>query len=159
MGYLKHALVIGVGATLVMDTWGIVRRPLLGLPRLDYGLLGRWFGHMVDGRFRHQAIAAAEPIPRERLIGWTMHYLIGVSFAVLLLGTTGPEWLDRPTLGPALLIGMGTSAAPLLVMQPAMGGTGSPRANVARLQSLVTHTVYGLGLYLAGWADHLLLRP
>jgi hypothetical protein len=159
MEYLEHVLVTGIGATLVMDAWGALRGPLLGLPRLDYGLLGRWFGHMTAGRFRHEAIGAAAPVRGERLIGWATHYLIGITFAALLLGVWGVEWLDRPALGPALIIGIGTAAAPLLIMQPAMGASRGPRANTARLQSLVTHSIYGLGLYLAGWADHLLLRP
>ena len=41
MDLLIHALPIGVGATLLMDLWGAVRRPLFGFARLDYALLGR----------------------------------------------------------------------------------------------------------------------
>ena len=61
---------------------------------------------------------------------------------------------------PALLLGMGTVAAPLLVMQPAMGAgffaskTPTPLKNC--LRSLANHSVFGLGLFLAavllGWA-------
>lgn len=158
MEYLGHALLVGIGATALMDIWGLVRHPLLGLPRLDYALLGRWFGHMAAGQFRHRAIAAAPAVRGERLIGWTMHYLIGTAFAALLLGVWGLEWLHRPSLAPALMVGIGTVVAPLLVMQPAMGTSPAPRARAARLQSLVTHLVYGLGLYLAGWFDHLVLQ-
>lgn len=161
MEYLGHALLVGIGATALMDFWGLIRHPLLGLPRLDYALLGRWFGHMTAGRFRHRAITAAPPVRAERLIGWTMHYLIGTGFAALLLGVWGLDWLHRPTLAPALIVGLGTVVAPLLVMQPAMGaglaGRRTPRPGVTRLQSLLTHLIYGLGLYLAGWADHLVL--
>jgi hypothetical protein len=39
-------------------------------------------------------------------------------------------------------------------MQPGMGAgiaaSRAPRPNAARLQSLVTHTIFGLGLYVAG---------
>lgn len=152
MEYLGHALLVGTGATALMDIWGLVRQPLLGIPRLDYALLGRWFGHMAAGRFRHRAIAAAPRVPGEQLIGWTMHYLIGTAFAAVLLAGWGLEWLKRPTLAPALMVGIATVAAPLLIMQPAMGAGRS-----ARLPSLLTHTIYGLGLYLAGWLDHLVL--
>ena len=163
MEYLVHALVVGVGATAVMDAWGVARQPLLGLPRLDYALLGRWFGHIAAGRIRHEAIAASAPLRGERVIGWTMHYLIGTAFAGLLLGVWGLAWLHRPTLGPAMAVGIGTVAAPFLIMQPAMGagiaGSRTPRPGVTRLQSLLTHAIYGLGLYLAGWADHLVFTP
>jgi hypothetical protein len=54
-----------------------------------------------------------------------------------------------------LLVGVGTVAAPFLVMQPAMGGgfaaSRSPRPGRARLQSLLTHAVFGLGLYATAW--------
>lgn len=161
MNQLMHAAIIGISATALMDIWGVLRQPLFGLARLDYGLLGRWFGHMTSGRFRHPAIAAAAPVRGERIIGWAMHYLIGISFAALLLAVAGHEWLQRPTLTPALAIGIGTVVAPLFLMQPAMGAgiaaSRTPHPNAARLQSLITHVIYGLGLYLAGWLDHLLL--
>lgn len=162
MTLLLHATIVGIGATLLMDAWGLLRQALFGVPRLDYALLGRWVGHMPRGRFRHPAIAEAAPIPGERVIGWTAHYGIGIAFAMLLLVVAGREWLDRPTLVAPLLVGIVTVAAPLFVMQPAMGAgiaaSRTPRPNVARVQSLLTHAVYGLGLYLAGWLDHLFIH-
>lgn len=160
MEYLLHALPIGIGATALMDLWGALRQPLFGFARLDYALMGRWFGGMAAGRFRHESIARAEPVHGERLIGCAVHYLIGIGFAVLLLAIWGMVWLRQPTLAPALLVGIGTTAAPLLIMQPAMGAglaaSRTLRPNAARLQSLISHTIYGLGLYLAGWLDHVL---
>ncbi len=162
MEYLRHALLLGIGATALMDVWGVVRHPLLGMPRLEYALLGRWFGHMAAGRFRHRSIVTASPVRGERLIGWGMHYLIGTVFAGLLLAACGLEWLQHPTLAPALIVGVGTVAAPLLVMQPSMGAglaaRRTSRPGTTRLQALLTHTIYGLGLYLAGWVDHLVLQ-
>ena len=56
----------------------------------------------------------------------------------------------RATLGPALLVGIGTVAAPFLLMQPGMGAgiaaSRTRRPGAARMQSLVTHTIFGLGL-------------
>lgn len=156
MDYLLSVLLIGVGATLVMDLWAIARKRLLGVPPPNYGLVGRWLAHMPRGRFRHDAIAAAEPVRGERLIGWTFHYLTGIAFAAILPGIWGLEWVQQPTLGPALIVGIGTVAAPFLVMQPGMGAgiaaSRTPRPAAARLQSLVTHAIFGLGLYAAGWA-------
>lgn len=161
MDLLMHATIVGVGATLLMDTWGALRQPLLGWPQLDYALLGRWFGHMPRGQFRHEAIARATPVRGERLIGWTMHYLIGIGFAALLLVVAGTSWLERPRLAPALIVGVVTVVAPLFIMQPAMGmgiaASRAPRPNVARVQSVITHVIYGVGLYLAGWLEGLVI--
>lgn len=153
---LIATVITGAGATLVTDAWGLARRPLLGVPAPDYGLVGRWFGHMRHGRFRHDNIARAAPVPGERLLGWTAHYLIGIVFAALLVLLAGPGWLRAPTLTPALLVGIATVAAPFLLMQPGMGAgiaaARTPAPGKARLHSLITHTVFGLGLYATAGA-------
>ena len=148
MAPLIHTILVGVGATLLMDLWGVLRRPLLGWPRADYRLIGRWFAYMPRGRFRHTPITSSPPLPAERVIGWGAHYGIGITFAALLVWSSGTQWLERPTLGPALLVGVATVVAPLFLMQPAMGAPRTPRT---QLQSLITHTIYGLGLYAAAW--------
>ena len=147
---------IGSGATLFTDAWALLRKALFGTPLPDYAMVGRWFGHMVRGRFLHPSIAASPAIRGERLIGWTAHYVIGVLFAALLVAGTGGAWTRSPTPGLALLVGGATIAAPWFVMQPAMGSgvaaSRTRRPNIARLQSLATHFVFGLGLYASGLA-------
>jgi hypothetical protein len=159
---LIHAAAIGAGATAVMDLWALLLRRGFGVASLDLALLGRWIGHFRRRRFRHERITDAPPIRHERVIGWTAHYTIGVSFGVLLAAIAGPAWLERPTLVPALIVSSATLVAPFLVMQPAMGaGIAASRTqhpNAARLRSIVTHTVYGVGLYVAGWIWVLLTR-
>lgn len=160
MNDLLFTLYIGVGATTLMDLWGLARKPLLGIAPPNYALVGRWIGHMSRGRFRHDSIAASAPVRGEAIIGWTTHYLVGVAFAALLIGIFGPAWLRQPTVGPALAVGIGTVAAPFLVMQPGMGAgiaaSRTPRPGSARLQSVITHAVFGLGLYAAGLAVSLI---
>jgi len=158
--YLVRAVLIGAGATAVMDIWLAARKRLLGVPPLDSGLLGRWLGYLARGRFRHDPIAASPPVQGERLIGRTAHYLIGIGFAAVLLAIWGLDWARQPTIGPALIVGIGTVAAPFLLMQPGMGAgiaaSRTPRPAAARLHSPVTHGIFGLGLYAAGWATSLL---
>jgi len=73
-----------------------------------------------------------------------------------LLSAFGLTWARSPSLLPALVIGIVTVLAPLFILQPALGAgmasskTASPIFN--SMKSLVTHTVYGLGLYLASLA-------
>lgn len=153
MELMTSTIMIGSGATAVIDGWSLLRRQLFGTALPDYGLVGRWLGHMPRGRFRHASIKQAAPVRAEGLLGWGAHYGIGIAFAALLLGITGPGWLQAPTLAPALLTGLATVAAPFLLMQPGMGAgiaaSRTPRPNAARLQSLVTHAVFGLGLYVS----------
>lgn len=150
-----HAVVIGVGATAVMDLWALFLRRCFGISSLDYAVLGRWIGHVARGRVTHESIGRAAPIRHERLIGWSAHYSIGVIFAAVLLAGAGLQWLDRPTLVPPLIVSWVTLIAPFLIMQPAMGlgiaASRTPRPATARLRSIVTHTVYGAGLYGSAW--------
>ncbi|XQU71773.1 hypothetical protein OJJOAM_004562 [Cupriavidus sp. H18C1] len=83
------AVAIGAGATLAMDLWGLAQKHWLGMKPLDYGMVGRWLGHMPRGRFRHEAIGQARPVRAERLIGWTAHYVTGIVFAAVLLTVWG----------------------------------------------------------------------
>ena len=162
MDYLMYALLLGAGATAVTDLWALTRKRLLGIALPDYALVGRWLAYLAHGRFHHDRIAATPPVPHEHLIGWTAHYLIGIAFAALLLTIWGLDWARDPTLGPALIVGIGTVAAPFLLMQPGMGAgiaaSRTPRPAAARAQSVVTHAIFGLGLYATGWARRALRR-
>ena len=148
----------GMTATALVDLWALARGTLFGTPLPDYRLVGRWIAHMPRGRFRHDSISKATPMRGEAFIGWTTHYLIGVVFALLLVALAGTGWLASPTFWPALLFGIATVAAPFLLMQPGMGAgiaaSRTPRPGAARLQSLLTHVVFGLGLYAGGLFIH-----
>jgi hypothetical protein len=161
MEFLACTLITGIGATALMDVWAMLRKALFGIAAPDYGLVGRWVGWLVRGRFKHESIARSSAVPAERVIGWSVHYLTGIAFAALLLAWCGLSWVHEPTLMPALAVGIVTVAAPFLLMQPGMGAgiaaSRTPRPGAARLQSITTHAVFGLGLYLAGSAAGLLM--
>ena len=148
------ALVVltGVGATAFMDAWlALLRR--VGVRGLDFALIGRWVGHLLRGRLAHPGIAKSPPVRGELALGWLVHYATGIAFAALLVVVQGAEWLRGPSLLPALAVGVATVAAPLFVMQPAMGAgfaaskTPAPLRNCAR--SVANHAVFGAGLYLS----------
>jgi len=152
---ILHAVTIGIGATVLMDIWILLLKHW-GIPTLNFMLLGRWIGHMPQGRWAHDGIAKAAPVRGELALGWFVHYLTGIGFALLLAWLAGPNWVHAPTLLPALAFGIGTVVIPFFVMQPAMGAgiassrTATPYLN--RLRSLANHAVFGLGLYAAALA-------
>lgn len=155
MSNMIFIIFIGIGATAIIDLWSLVRQQVLNIPALNIGLVGRWIAYMPSGKFHHHSITASAPIRGEHLIGWTAHYIIGISFAALLIAIGGVEWIHQPSLDVALIVGTGTVAVPFLFMQPAMGAgiaaSKTPKPNLARLHGLITHTIFGLGLYLSGW--------
>jgi uncharacterized membrane protein YagU involved in acid resistance len=117
---------------------------------------------MPGGTFRHANITAAPAKRLECPVGWIAHYTIGVVFALLFVVLTSGHWLARPTLPPALLYGIATVVFPFFIMQPSLGfgiaGSRTPKPAQARLKSLMTHTVFGVGLYVCALGVSYVLR-
>jgi DUF2938 family protein len=156
------AVVIGVGATLLLDLWNLFLKRAFHVPSLSYCLLGRWVRHMLEGTVRHTSITAASRKPLECTVGWIAHYTIGVVFALVFVALVSGDWLARPTAPPAVLFGLATVVFPFFVMQPSFGlgiaGSRTPNPTQARLKSLATHLVFGVGLYLCAVGVSYLLR-
>lgn len=154
-------ILIGCGATLVMDAWLLLLKQF-GVQTLNFAFIGRWFGHLFRGRFMHPSISKAPPIANELLLGWFVHYAVGIAFAGMLVGLVGMPWVRNPTWAPAVLVGVGTVIAPFFIMQPAMGsgiaGAKTPAPMKGRLRSVTNHAVFGLGLYLSAWLVAWVLR-
>ncbi|RWU22860.1 DUF2938 domain-containing protein [Pseudomonas alkylphenolica] len=152
---LLRILFVGMGATLIMDVSAFIQARVFGMASVDYGLVGRWLGHMLKGRFRHASIVTAPRVRNERLVGWVFHYITGSVFAMMLFGAQGLTWFCNPSLMPALMTGAISVVAPFFIMQPAFGfGIAASRTaapNRARRRSVIAHLTFGVGLFVAGW--------
>lgn len=153
---LLRTVALGLGATLLMDLWALLLKHIYDVKGLDFRFVGRWIGHMTRSQFVHSDIRKAPATAGEEAIGWAAHYAIGVLFAAVLIAVCGKNWLETPTLLPALVTGLVTLIAPFFVMQPAFGfgfaSSRTPNPAKARARSLVTHTVFGLGLFVTAKA-------
>ncbi|WP_201606580.1 DUF2938 domain-containing protein [Psychrobacter immobilis] len=153
MDNVVFIILIGIGATAVMDLWSLLRKYLFNIPTTNWGMVGRWIAYMGQGQFRHDIIAESNAIRGENFIGWTAHYLIGIGYAVLLVLIGGQEWVQNPSIGIALAVGIATVVAPFFILQPGMGAgvaaSRTPKPNAVRLQSVINHAVFGYGLYLS----------
>jgi len=84
-------LVMGITATVAIDLWATFANRVLGWPRTNWGLVGRWIGHMRDGQFTHVSIGSqpalglgicASKAPRANLVRWQnliIHSVFGVA--------------------------------------------------------------------------------
>lgn len=154
-GDVCAAAAIGIGATLAMDLWNLLLKRFFGLPSLNYCMLGRWLRHM-PGTMRHASIAAAPVKALECQVGWVAHYTIGITLTIGFVALVSGDWLARPTVPPAVVYGLATVVFPFFIMQPSLGlGVASSKAanpTQARIKSLATHTVFGVGLYVSALA-------
>ncbi|MCZ8373940.1 MAG: DUF2938 domain-containing protein [Beijerinckiaceae bacterium] len=148
---MVQGLIIGIGATIVFDLWNLLLNRLFGIPLPNWAMVGRWFRHLFRGRFLHEDIARAEPVPDELGWGWAFHYAVGASFGLATVALGGPGWTSSPTLFPAMTIGLGTVLLGWFVLAPGMGaGIAArlkPNANRIRGLNLLAHTVFGLAMY------------
>jgi hypothetical protein len=152
--FFIRSILIGIGATLTFDLWALFLNHVFKVTPSNICLVGRWLRYMPAGTFKHSNIASAPQKSAECKVGWIAHYTIGILFAVAFVALVGKDWLQHPTLIPAILFGGVTVLAPFFILQPSfgLGFAASKTSNPAqaRFRSLMNHTAFGVGLYFFG---------
>ena len=152
--YYLSLIFIGTGATLTIDLWALFLKHAFKIAPSNFCLVGRWLRYIPDGIFRHANRGSVPPKSAECTVGWIAHYMIGIIFSTGFIVLTGKDWLQQPTLIPAMVFGLVTVSMPFFIMQPAFGlGIAASKTSnpaQARLRSLINHAIFGLGLYLYG---------
>lgn len=148
---LWKGVLIGIGATVLMDIWAILLAQFPGESMPNWAPVGRWFCHLPRGTVFHPNIGASAPYPNESAIGWIGHYAIGILYGVIFLLVMGHDWLAHPTFLAAWIWGIITVAAGWFLLQPGlgMGWAASKTANPTkvRVMNLVAHSWFAVGLY------------
>lgn len=151
MSMWLQASLLGIGATFIMDAWSWLQRNVFCTPSLNYGFVGRWVIFIFKGQWIHRPIMATPSVKGEQLLGWVLHYLIGIIFAIIHVIIFGRIWLSEPTIAPALLTAVVTLVFPFCIIQPCLGfgvaASNPPSPWKARWLSLLTHSAYGIGLF------------
>lgn len=149
------AILMGLGATLTFDLWGLLLKYTFKIAPSNICLVGRWLRTMPEGTFKHTNIASSPQKSGECTVGWLAHYTIGIAFAAAFVALAGSHWLQYPTFIPAVLFGVITVLAPFCIMQPLFGlglaASKTAKPGQARLRSLMNHAAFGVGLYFFGW--------
>jgi hypothetical protein len=155
------AILMGLGATLTFDLCGVFLKQAFKVTPSNICLVGRWLRYMPAGTFTHSDILSAPQKSAECTVGWIAHYLIGITFAIVFVALVGNNWLQHPTLIPAIVFGVVSVLAPFCIMQPSMGlgfaASQTLNPPQSRLRSLMNHTAFGVGLYLFGLVVNWLL--
>lgn len=121
---LKRALPAGLAGTAVM-TILMLMGPMMGMPKMDIGaMLGSFLG-----------IGAA--------LGWVMHFVIGVTLAVIYAFAFASRLRGAAALRGAIY-GFGVFLVAQIVVTPMMGGGVFSGGNVPMIMgSLMGHLIYG----------------
>ncbi|EHS49000.1 hypothetical protein PDO_0756 [Rhizobium sp. PDO1-076] len=146
-----RGVIIGAGATALMDIWAIVLWRVFGQSKANWAPVGRWFWHLKNGKVFHDNIANAEPYAHELTLGWISHYAVGILYGILLAVLVGPVWFANPTFLPAWILGILTVGAGWFLLQPGLGigwaASKTPNPTKVRALNLVAHTVFAIGLW------------
>jgi hypothetical protein len=149
---------IGLGATLTFDLWAQFLKHAWKIAPSNICLVGRWLRYMPEGTFTHANIASAPRKSGECIVGWVAHYVIGITLAIAFVALAGNNWLQHPTLIPAMIFGIVTVLGPFFIMQPSFGlgfaASKTLHPAQARLRSLMNHVAFGAGLYLFALLVH-----
>ena len=144
-------LFIGIFATISIDVWALILNKVFKLPITNWGMVGRWVGHIPQGKFTNSSIKDVVEIKNEHAIGWLLHYVIGFIFAYFYIFIAAEH---KPSLTSAVVFGWLTVVFPWFVLQPGLGlgmfARFAAKPNVVRLINLSIHTVFGASLYFGG---------
>lgn len=151
MDIIWRGILIGIGATIIMDLWALILAAMPGQARPNWGLVGRWFWHLRHGQIFHDDISDAKPYKHEVALGWIGHYAVGILYGVIFAIYGGAEWLADPVFLPVWIFGILTVSAGWFLLQPGLGigwaASKLPNARNVRLLNLIAHTFFALGMY------------
>jgi hypothetical protein len=110
-------------------------------------MVGRWIGLMPRGSFVQLQLGKASKVPGELVIGWAFHYIVGAGYGLLLVAIRGADWLRQPVIAAPMTLALMLLVLPYFLMMPGMGmgiaASRAPKPNVARLMSILGHSVFG----------------
>lgn len=145
-------LMAGVIATVSMDVLSGIAIRLRLIAPLSPNVIGRWFASVAQAHPLHDDIARAMPVKHELAIALPTHYAIGVFLTALFVVMAHRVGWPAEQLLLALAFGVCTNVFPWLLMFPAMGygffGAHGPAGTRLFVSSLVSHTFFGLGIWL-----------
>ncbi|MEJ0051544.1 MAG: DUF2938 family protein [Methylovirgula sp.] len=149
---ILQTLVIGIVTTATLDIWQQIYRLIFGTPITDWAMIGRWAGHIPEGQFVQPDIGKAPPIANELILGWIVHYVVGIGYAVVYLLLMRFIIGSPPSFVSALVFGAVSVGVTWFFMEPILGagimGSKIPQQASAMAHDFTSHLSLGLGLYI-----------
>ncbi|TPW28267.1 DUF2938 domain-containing protein [Martelella alba] len=154
---ILFSLVVGIGATIALDIWVMIVKWVTGILPTNWGVVARWLIGLTQGQFILNGADTTPPGAGQRALGWAFHYVIGISYAVLLLLFWGAGFIQNPTVWPVVIIGfLASTLAGMFILFPGLGAGVMahklPNQAVMLLYLVVAHAIFAAAQYgLACW--------
>lgn len=146
----SELVIAGFMACIFMDSFQRLLFLMFKIPPSNWAMVGRWAGYLVlRGKIINPEIDTLPPITRELPLGWVVHYLVGIGYAVVYFLIREAGWLDN-SLYSGAIFGIASVIVPWFFFLPAMGkGMLARLTDNARLVcflAVINHLVFGLGM-------------
>lgn len=151
---ILDVLIVGIAATLTLDLAQQVMRLVFGWPATNWGIIGRWAAWLPKGRFVHKDIGKTPPVENEQILGWAVHYGVGIAYGAIYLFLVTVILGTGPGFVPAMAFGLLSVSVTWFMMEPILGAgpmaSNTPKPMIARLHDLGSHCGFGVGLFWGG---------
>jgi len=151
---ILEIIVVGVVATLALDVWQQIYRLAFGMPITDWAIIGRWAAYVPEGQFVHEDIGKAAPVANELALGWIVHYVVGIGYAIVYLGLMWFVFASPPDFISAIVFGAISVGVTWFVMEPILGAgvmaSKTPKPPAVMAHDFTSHLSFGFGLFLGG---------
>jgi Protein of unknown function (DUF2938) len=149
---ILEIIIVGVVATLTLDIWQQIYRVAFGTPITDWAIIGRWAANLPRGQIVNENIGSAPAVPHEHAIGWVVHYLVGIGYAVVYLVLMWFILGIPPSFISAMIFGAISVSVTWFAMEPILGAgvmaSKTPNRQAAMIHDFTSHLSFGFGLFL-----------
>lgn len=141
---------VGIFACVVFDITQQVVKRLTGLPPSNWAIVGRWFwGVVTDGKIIAKDLPSKDPKPHELRVGWIIHYLVAIGYAVFFSLLVLADILDV-SVRHGLIFGMVSVIVPWFFFMPALGNgllaRRTPNPLLACGLAFMMHSIFGIAV-------------
>ncbi|MCP4383154.1 MAG: DUF2938 domain-containing protein [Hyphomicrobiales bacterium] len=149
---IVEIIVVGVIATACLDIWQQIYRLLFGTPITNWAMIGRWAAYIPKGQLVHENIGKTPAVANEEALGWAVHYIVGIGYAVVYLVLMWFIIQAEPGFVSAMIFGAVSVAVTWFAMEPILGAgvmaSKTPKPTAAMAHDFTSHLSFGFGLFL-----------
>ena len=149
---LLYGLISGIIATIFFDIYQIAIKYSYDINKTRWDLVGRYFIGLSSKKYNRKNLIEDEPEQFELMLGYLIHYIIGVIYGYLYV-IINLIFFNEPSILIALIIGFISILGSWCIMMPFAFDIGFFAKKLDNqyqilVQGLIIHFIFGIGLFI-----------